>query len=103
MEQMIPQDKAKVFQHYQQRRHLRHPYKKTLEITIPSNPQRGSLVAISSNISEGGICIFTFKPLEEGQDIVFKTPIPVQHNKATVRWVKQINPTVYKAGVLFFT
>jgi hypothetical protein len=100
---MSLQDVTTVFQHSQQRRHLRHPYKETLEITIPSNPRSGTLVAVGSNISDGGICIYTFKPLEEGQDIAFKTPLPVPHRKATVRWVKQINPSTYKAGVLLFT
>ncbi len=80
--------------------HPRKPYKETLEITIPSHPQKGTLLAISANISDIGICIYTFKPLEKGQDIVFKNTLPVPHRKATVKWVKQINRSVYKAGVL---
>lgn len=82
-------------------RHRRNPYEETLEITIPSHPQEGTLLAISSNISDAGICIYTFKPLEVGQDIVFKNTLPVPHRKATVRWVKQCNWSICKAGVLF--
>jgi hypothetical protein len=94
---------ANDIQYNPKRRHQRNPYKETLEITIPSHPQKGTLLAISSNISNAGICIYTFKPLEEGQDIVFKNTLPVSHRKATVRWVKQCNRTTYKAGVLLST
>ncbi len=86
--------------HYPRSKHPRKPYKETLEITIPSHRQKGPLVAVSSNISDIGICIYTFKPLKEGQEIVFKSALPFPHGKATVRWVKQCSPGIYKAGVL---
>ncbi len=85
---------------YPKSKHPRNPYKKTLEITIPSHPQKGTLLAVSSNISDIGICVYTFKPLKEGQEIVFKGALPFPHLKATVRWVKEIKPGIYKAGVL---
>jgi hypothetical protein len=86
--------------HNQDRKHHRNPYKESLEITVSSKPQGGTLLAISSNISDAGICIYTFKPLKKGQDIVFRNALPVPHRKATVRWVKKINPSIYKTGVL---
>ena len=68
---------------------------------MPSHPQNRTLVAISSNISNAGVCIYTFKPLEEGQEIIFKNTLPVPYNRATVRWVRQCNKSIYKAGVVF--
>jgi hypothetical protein len=94
---------ADKVQLYPKSKHPRKPYKETLEITIPSHPQKGTLLAVSSNISDIGICIYTFKPLEEGQEIVFKSTLPFRHGKAIVRWVKQCNPGIYKAGVLLST
>lgn len=94
---------ASKVQYYPKSKHPRKPYKETLEITIPSHPQKGTLLAVSSNISDIGICIYTFKPLEEGQEIVFKSTLPFPHGRATVRWVKQCNPGIYKAGVLLST
>jgi hypothetical protein len=84
-----------------QRRYPRNPYKENLEICVPSHPQNETLVAISSNISASGVCIYTFKPLKEGQVIVFKSNLPVPYHRATVRWVKQYNGSIYKVGVLF--
>lgn len=86
-----------------QRRHQRSPHKETLEITVPSHPKNGTLIAISSNICDGGLCIYTFKPLAEGEEILFKSALPVPYQRAEVRWVRQCNPTIYKAGVQFFT
>jgi hypothetical protein len=94
---------ADKMQYYPKSQHPRKPYKKTLEITIPSQPQKGTLLAVSANISDIGICIYTFKPLKEGQEIVFKSTLPVPHGRAIVRWVKQCNPDIYKAGVLLST
>lgn len=90
------------FDNHQHRRHLRTPYKANLQIIIPSRAHGVTLAAISSNISQEGICIYTFKPLKEGQDVVFKNTLPVPHRKGNVRWVKQIKPSIYMAGVLLF-
>lgn len=84
-----------------QGRSPRSPYKENLEIFVPPHIRSGTLLCISSNISDFGVCIYTFKPLKEGQDIIFKSNLPVQHHRATVRWVKQCNRSIYQAGVLF--
>lgn len=84
-----------------QGRYQRSPYKENLEISVHSRIKDETLLCISSNISDFGVCIYTFKPLKEGQDIIFKSNLPVQHHRATVRWVKQCNRSIYQAGVLF--
>jgi len=68
---------------------------------MPAHHQNRTLVAKGCNISDNGICIYTFKPLEEGQEITFKNALPVAYSKAAVKWVKQCNPGIYKAGVSF--
>jgi hypothetical protein len=84
-----------------QRRYERSPYKEKLEIRVHSRSKEETLLGISSNISDFGVCIYTFKPLKEGQDIIFKSNLPVQHHRAIVRWVKQCNRSIYQVGVLF--
>ncbi len=84
-----------------QRRSQRDSYWETLRIISPFQSEDRSLLVISSNISDTGMCIYTFKPLEKGQDIVFTSDLPVPHHKATVKWVKQCDRTIYKIGVLF--
>ena len=90
------------FDNHQHRRHLRTPYKANLEMIVPFSARDVTLLAVSSNISQEGICIYTFKPLKEGQDVVFKSALPVPHRKGNVRWVKQIKRSIYMAGVLLF-
>ncbi len=85
----------------EQRRNQRDSYWETLRIITPFQTEDKSLLVISSNISDTGMCIYTFKPLEKGQAIVFKSDLPVPHYKATVKWVKQCDRTIYKVGVLF--
>jgi hypothetical protein len=89
------------FDNYQDRRHQRTPYKSNL-IIIPSRARDVTLAAISLDISQEGICIYTFKPLKEGEDVVFKDTLQVPHRKGNVRWVKQIKPSIYMAGVMLF-
>ncbi len=85
----------------EERRHQRNSYWETLRISTSLDPQDKTLLVISSNISDAGICIYTFKPLKEGQEIVFKSDLPVPHHKATVKWVRQCDRDVYKAGAIF--
>jgi hypothetical protein len=82
-------------------RSKRSAYKETVEITTPSHPQHRTLVAIGSNISDVGVCIYTFKPLEEGDEIIFNDDLPVPHRRARIIWVKQCNQSIYKAGAEF--
>ena len=85
----------------EQRAHQRRPHKQCLEIRLQSRSQHDTLLAISSDISESGVCIFTFKPLKEGDGLLFTGHLPVPYNKATVRWVKQCKRSFYKVGALF--
>ena len=85
----------------EQRRHPRRPKEEYLVTYLHSRPQHDTIVAISSNISDSGACIYTFKPLKEGEELLFKSNLLVPYHKATVRWVKQCNRSIYRVGVLF--
>jgi hypothetical protein len=83
------------------RRHQRNPYKEKMEICLHSRLRDESLIAVGSNISDSGACLYTFKPLRKGQGITFKSSLPVPCHGATVKWVKQYNQNIYKVGVSF--
>jgi hypothetical protein len=83
------------------RRHPRNPYREKMEIGLHSGRRDESLVAVGSNISDSGACIYTFQPLRKGQAITFKSGLPMPYHGATVKWVKQYNRNIYKVGVLF--
>ena len=83
------------------RRHQRNPFKEKMEICLHSRLRDESLIAVGSNISDSGACLYTFKPLRKGQGITFKNRLPVPYHGATVKWVKQYNQNIYKVGVFF--
>lgn len=84
-----------------QRKYQRIPYKGNMEICVHSHLKDETLLSTGSNISDFGVCIYTFKPLKEGQDIIFKSNLPARHQRGNVRWVKQCNRSIYRVGVLF--
>jgi len=85
----------------EQRAHPRSPHKEYLKISMYSRLNHDTLFAISANSSDSGACIFTFKPLKEGEELLFKINLPVPYHRATVRWVRQCTRSIYKVGVLF--
>ncbi len=56
---------------------------------------------ITINISSGGLGLYAFAPHPEGQRIVIKSSLPVEHRIATVRWIKEEHKDLYKLGVMF--
>jgi hypothetical protein len=85
----------------EQRAHPRSPHKEYLKICMYSRLHYDTLFAISSDSSDSGACIYTFKPLKEGEELLLKINLPVPYHKATVWWVKQCNRLIYRAGILF--
>lgn len=60
--------------------------------------------AVSVDISNGGIGIFTTYPLKEGQFLTFEEAIRNQKTRvksAVVRWSNKINGNRYRAGLQF--
>ena len=51
------------------------------------------------NISEYGMCIYTFDHLDEGETIEIKDTLPVPYKRAAVRWGYSGN--FYKVGLAF--
>ena len=84
-----------------QRLHARRNYKECVEICLNSRPHRETLLAITSNISDAGAGIYTFKPLREGEKVLFKSILSMPSREATVRWVDQRSQNMYRAGVMF--
>jgi hypothetical protein len=59
------------------------------------------MLGVSTNISDSGICIYTFKPLETGQGILLKDDPSLPYRRATVQWVRKYHRRFYKAGLMF--
>ena len=59
------------------------------------------LIGSCVNVSECGMCIFTFEQLSEDETIEIKDALPVSHTRATVRWVRAYSGNFYKVGLEF--
>lgn len=60
--------------------------------------------AVTVDVSEDGIGIFTLHPLDEGQILKFEKEInihKVQARSAVVRWSRQVNDGRYRIGLQF--
>ncbi len=56
---------------------------------------------ITINISTGGLGLYAFEPHPEGQRLLIKSTLPVEHRVATIRWIKEEHKDLYKLGVMF--
>jgi len=86
----------------QNKRQPRNPFKDQLQLRLDHPTRDKTLLCVGSNISDSGICVYTFIPLKEGQCVMFEENFPMPYHKATVRWIKQYNQNLYRVG-LFFT
>ncbi|MGE5892542.1 MAG: PilZ domain-containing protein [bacterium] len=57
---------------------------------------------ITVNVSDTGLCIYLFNPVNEGQEMkIFKGLFASESLSARVKWSKQITDDIYKAGLAF--
>ena len=84
------------------RQYARYPLSQTVafELSAPltlqeTHPEEAA--GDTQNVSEGGLCLITERPLEESQIIKIKLPIPnvvaTTPTLAEVRWVKSAQPS----------
>ncbi len=57
--------------------------------------------AVTVNISTAGIGAYLFSPQAEGQNIIIRTPLPVDGRRATIRWIKQEDENFFLTGLQF--
>jgi hypothetical protein len=86
---------------YDKRRHKRHLCFHKIEYCLgPRSPDKISDGSIT-NISESGMCMFTARRLEEGEDIEIITALLLPYQKATTRWAVKYSQDLYKIGLAF--
>lgn len=57
---------------------------------------------ITTNISSGGLGLYTDRMLKAGQDLkVFSKSMAESPKKAVVRWCKKISDDMFKVGLMF--
>lgn len=79
----------------------RFDYPKTIDYCVEPCASEGVLKGVAINISQNGLCIYSFVPHARGQQLVIKSPLPVDHSKATVRWIQKEDDSMYRVGLGF--
>ena len=93
---------AKEKSYYLEKRmHIRYEFEKDIHYVLHEHSQK-SFKGIIINISDAGMCFFTFHPLHEGQEIIIKTDEKSLNRRGNVRWCREMGDNVYKAGVEFY-
>ena len=57
--------------------------------------------AVTINISETGLCLYLFSPLEVGQEIKIRGSLQGVPRKGHICWIKKLSENVFKAGLRF--
>jgi pyridoxine/pyridoxamine 5'-phosphate oxidase len=82
------------------RRHQRQKSIAPFAYRVPlSSP--GIRIAITANISDSGMCIYTESTHNKGEIIEIRSSFPVSYLWAAVRWVKKDAANLYKMGLMF--
>jgi len=64
----------------------------------PENTSHSRGVII--NISNSGLCIFSPDPLDRGQEIVIKAPLPLMDERFVVRWSNKLLDDFFMVGLM---
>jgi DNA-binding response OmpR family regulator len=73
-------------------------YPANIDIVYAYNSSEKTYKATVINYSNSGLCLQVDIPLAESQSIMIKTELPIACNKASIRWVKEIEDDFYMAG-----
>ena len=85
----------------EKRKHPRNPYCNVIKFCVnPCSPDK-TFIGVSINISDSGICLYTFDNLHTGEVILIQEKLPVKYRKATVIWAKNYQREFYKVGLMF--
>ena len=83
-----------------ERRHPRKIYVSAFAYRFPA-ASSDIHFGVTSNISESGMCMYSDVRPSEGENIEFRSTLPVPSTKAAVKWVKKDVDKIYKMGLMF--
>ncbi len=85
----------------EKRKCIRHDFAVKVAIKYIAGPSEDVInEGFLANKSSSGLCLFTFKPHDIGQEIIFKNNIYIPFQRAKVRWVEEVNKKWYAVGLI---
>lgn len=82
----------------EKRREPRYPYYSAIDFSLVEKGDellRGFVV----NMSDSGLCIHSFVPLSEGQEITVVSDLPSKHRRFNVRWRDRLFKDSFTVGL----
>jgi len=83
------------------RKSVRYDYPATVEYVLLPSSGSGRSRAVTINISETGLCLYVFEMLDESQELKILDRLPASHQRARIRWIREVDEGFYKAGLVF--
>jgi len=83
-----------------ERKHQRKIYVSAFAYRLPSRSSE-IFFGVTSNISDSGMCIYSDARPYEGENMEFRSSLPVPSTRAMVKWVKKDVDNLYKMGLMF--
>ncbi len=91
------------FDKAEKRRHTRLNFHSTIEFVLLDHRTKDEAVrkGVTINLSATGLGVDMLDPLTAGQKVIIKTGLPVDHQPATICWIKKENTGFCQAGLKF--
>lgn len=83
-----------------ERRYPRYDHCCTIQYKLSDNSPGEVFSGVAKNISRGGICLYIYQRLGEGQRIEIISSLPVGSHVAVLRWIKEEN-SLFVSGWMF--
>ena len=86
----------------ERRSHLRKVSLNSIEFCLDQHTPGETHLGATVNVSDSGMCVVASYLLKEGESITIKNDLRLPSQRATVRWVKIFQQTLFcKAGLMF--
>lgn len=89
------------FDGVEKRRHPRREYHEKVDFCLSSRPDRKLFCGASVDISDSGMCMYTFDGMKKGELLEIRNEIPSPCSRAEVVWVKEYCGDFFKVGIKF--
>ena len=77
----------------------RHAYFTSVEFASRSEKGEELLIGTAINLSNSGLCIYSYVPLREGQEIIIRNAYPVKNRIYVVRWTIKLLDDFFAVGL----
>jgi hypothetical protein len=85
----------------ERRLHARNPFEQEIECNCTSDPAKEAFKGITVDISEHGLGMYVFRPLNKGQKIMINGGSQSSQKVGFIRWCAASGKNAYRAGMVF--